>query len=191
MNMFQQDVTSAGSGSATFMLFTGNYVNGDHDTPALEEVAVRNYRPVPQGHYRLKLTGLAEPKDVDIPEQFRREGGPTTRKETRLVLEIAEGRGKGHQILINYVTMSLYDNANLFRIYKATVCGGDKSKAPARRDAGDMIGMEFQAMIMESDRRDDQTGRPLYNKIAWDTVSAVAPPAVADDDPWADEEEIA
>lgn len=153
--------------------------------PIYEERSYSDYIVPPKGQYRLKLTGFAEPVEVAISDQYRKPDGPTHRKETKLELEIVSERGKGKRWVCSYVTFSLGDRANLFRIYLAGVLKGNLKEAPAQRVYDDMIGVEFEAYVNVSDKRDDK-GNPIRASLAWDTIAPISDGA-DEYDPFADD----
>jgi hypothetical protein len=185
MGAYSYENTSGGGGP--FEIFRGEEdVNGD---PIHHEAKYSDYIVPAEGKYRLKLTGFAKPVDAPISEKFLKPGGPTHKKETKLELEITSDRGKGKRWICSFVTFSLGDSANLFRVYVATACGGDASKAPDLRQYDDMLGKEFEAYVNVSDKRDDR-GKPIRAMLVWDTVKAVG--AASDTyDPFGDEEDVA
>lgn len=174
---------NTGGGGGPFKMFRGELDAAGN--PVYTEMTFDDYIVPAAGVYRLKLTGFAEPVDVPIKDEFRKPDGPTHKKETKLELEIMSDRGKGKRWVCNYVTFSLGDRANLFRVYVATVLDGDAKAATPQRVYDDMLGKEFEAYVNVSDKKDEK-GRPIRAMIAWDTVKTVG--AEADDyDPFADD----
>lgn len=181
---------SGNSGDGTFKMFRGET---DQDkNPIYETMKYSDYIVPAKGEYQLKLTGFSEPVEEPIPERFRQPNGATTQMKTKLELEITSERGRGRRWVCSYVTFSLGARSNLFRIYAAAVCGGDASQAPSNRVYDHMIGKEFRAYVNVSDKRDEQTGRPIRAMLSWDTIAPVGEASDADEyDPFADEADVA
>ena len=168
MALFSFDNSNTGGGGP-FNIFRGQ---ADSDgNPVYEEKKFDDYVVPPAGQYRLKLTGFAEPKEAAIPEIYQKDGGPKTKMETRLELEIMDGPGKGHMWICSYVTFSLGDRANAFNLYVATLCDGDKKNAPQQRDWDDMLQKEFMGYVTNPKIKDD--GTPLRAALSWDTLSPI------------------
>lgn len=179
---------TGGNGDGTFRIFRGEY--DESESPIYHDAKYADYIVPAKGEYRLKLTGFAEPVEEPVSERFLKPGGPTTVMKTKLELEITSDRGKGKRWICSFVTFSLGNSSNLFKIYVATTCEGDVNKAPDRRVYDDMLGEEFEAFVTVSDKRDEQTGKPIRAMLSWDTVKAVG---VDGDqyDPFADDADVA
>lgn len=170
-NPFANITVGGGSGSSTFNIWRGE--KQQDGSLVYEEAAYSDYTVPAKGEYRLKVTGLGEPFEDEIPVQYRREGGPTTSMKTRVEFTIVGGRHDGQKVLISYLTLSLSSGgksgrpANLFLIFQAACPEGGS-------DPGDMLGRELYAYLKPSDaRRDD--GTPKYTVMSYDTCSPVEP----------------
>lgn len=163
MGYFKFDNSNAGGGGP-FNIYRGQL---DKDgNPIYEERTFDDYTIPPAGQYRMKLTGFAEPQEV--PDNFN-EG--KTKVETKLEIEIMDGPGKGHKFVVSWVTFSLGDRANAFHLYVATLCDGDKKKAPMQRVWDDMIDKEFMGYVTNPKMKDD--GTPARAGLSWDTLAPV------------------
>lgn len=171
-------------GGGPFKMFNGEVDQAGN--PIYAEKQYSDYIVPAEGKYRLKLTGFAEPVEEPVSEQFRKPDGPTTVMKTKLELEITSERGTGKKWICSYVTFSLGDRANLFKVYAATVCNGDPKAAPANRIYDDMLGKEFESYVNVAEKRDDK-GRPIRAMLVWDTVKAVGAASEAYD-PFEDDE---
>lgn len=174
MALFSFDNSNAGGGGP-FNIFRGEV--GSDGNPVYAERTFDDYTVPPAGQYRMKLIGFGEPKEVPISEQFRKADGPTTKIETKLEIEITDGPGKGHQFIVSWVTFSLGDMANAFKLYVATVCNGDKKSAPVTRNWDDMIGKEFSGYVTNPKMKED--GTPARAALSWDTLAPVREGAAA------------
>jgi len=162
MAIFSFDNSNSGGGGP-FNIFRGE-VDGAGN-PVFQPMTFDDYTIPPKGQYRLKFTGFAEPKEVT--ETW--EGETKTKMETKLEIEIADGPGKGHKFIVNWVTFSLGDRANAFNLYVATMCNGDKKAAPATRNWDDMIGKEFEGYVTNPKMKED--GTPARAALSWDTLT--------------------
>lgn len=169
MAIFSFDNSNSGGGGPFNMFYGETTADGQ---PVYVSRTFDDYKVPPAGHYRLRLAGFAEPKEVPIAEMYRRVDGPTTKMETKLEIEITEGQGKGFRFIVSFVTFSLGDRANAFNLYVATMCNGNKKDAPAVRDWDPMIDKEFMGTVTTPKLNDD--GTPKYAQLAWDSLSPVA-----------------
>lgn len=164
MALFTFDNSNAGGGGP-FGIFRGEADSAGN--PVYDEKTFDDYKIPPAGQYRMKLTGFAEPQEVESTW----EGKTSTKVETKLEIEITDGPGKGHKFIVSWVTFSLGDRANAFKLYVATNCDGDKSKAPQQRNWDDMIGKEFMGYVTNPKMKDD--GTPARAALSWDTLTPV------------------
>lgn len=180
--------TQTGGNSIPEQVFRGEV--DINDEPIYEEVDRESIVVPPTGQYHLKLTGFSEPKEDQIKEEFRKEGGPSTRTITSVELEIASGKGAGRRFFWNYVSFSLGGGTNpshLLRVYIAGVTKGDKPAKGKQLIFDDLIGAEFNAYVIASDTKDDK-GRPTFAKVEAKTISTVANADDAGYDPFAEAE---
>lgn len=179
--------TNTGGNSIPDQVFRGEV--DINDEPVYEAVDRESIVVPPTGQYHLKLTGFSEPKDDEIPERFRKDGGPTTRKITSVELEIASGKGAGRRFFWNYVSFSLGGGDNpshLLRVYIAGVTKGDKPAKGKQLIFDDLIGAEFNAYVSASETKDDR-GRPTFAKVEAKTISVFANADDAGYDPFSED----
>lgn len=184
------NITPGGGGNGTFNIWRGEFQQDGELVYA--EAAFSDYVVPPKGEYRLKVTGLGEPFEDEIPAQYRKRlpsgeidpNGPATSTKTRLELTIVGGNHDGEKVLISYLTLSLSSGgksgrpANLYVIFQAACPEGGT-------DPGDMLGRDFFAYLKPSDsKRDD--GTPKYAVMSYDTCSPVedAPESTPEENPF-------
>lgn len=175
-NPFAQiKVGSSGGGKSSIDVWRGETTQDGELVYETQEFG--DYTIPTRGEYRLKVTGLGEPFEDIIPEQYmtsRREKNPNASNvsmKTAVEFEFVGGKYGGQRVLINYLTLSLSDGgksgraANLYRIFAAACPEGGS-------DPGDMLGRELLAYMQPSDsKRDD--GTPKYAVMSYDTCAPV------------------
>lgn len=133
--------------------------------------------PPRRGEFRLKVVSFAEPFEMPRAEQF----GGGVQQMTRLELEIQNGPGKG-KVCTLLCGWSIGPRSNLGKVYAAAT--GKAVEKAGEYDVIDLLGGEFSAYLMPSEKLDDD-GNPRGTNCSWDTVAAVSDGVAGESGDWA------
>lgn len=144
----------------------------------VQETSQQNlYVVPPAGEYEFMITGYALPFQMRKQPQHIRPGESEFSTKTRLEFTITKSpdpKGVG-KMFTDLYTFSLGAQAhlgNLLRRMKVNL----EPKADGTWDLDNAIGYVGKGYVTQSEKLDENTGKPKYAYLAVDTVSAVSAP---------------